>query len=103
MQRLVTFFLVILGWAVFREDNWTTAMTLLNRLLIPHSGAGLVAESTLVAALLVCAVFAHFAPALGEIKFKWSWAPAVCMVALFVVCLAEIVGREPSKFLYFQF
>jgi len=25
------------------------------------------------------------------------------MVALFVVCLAEIVGREPSKFLYFQF
>jgi alginate O-acetyltransferase complex protein AlgI len=103
VQRTFMFFLVILGWAVFREDNWATAMTLLNRMLVPQPGIGFVGESTLLFALFICAVFAHFTPDLRQMRFKWRWAPAVCMAALFVVCLAEITGREPSKFLYFQF
>jgi hypothetical protein len=95
--------LVVLGWSIFRADNWDMAMTLLNRLLIPHAGAGFIGEATLVCALLVCAAFAHFGPDTSEMKHSWKWVPALGMAAVFIVCLAEIVGREPSKFLYFQF
>jgi alginate O-acetyltransferase complex protein AlgI len=103
LQRSLTFLLVTLGWCVFRASDWTNARLLLNRLLIPHAGLAFAGEITLILALVVCALLAHFGPNAGEMKHEWRWAPALAMAALFVVCLAEVVGREPSKFLYFQF
>jgi hypothetical protein len=78
-------------------------MTVFNRLLIPRAGTGFVGEVTLVTFLLICAVFAHFEINFDGIKERWSWVPEAAMAVLFVVCLAEICGRAPSRFLYFQF
>jgi hypothetical protein len=103
-QRLLTFVLAVFGcWALFRATDWPTAMTIFNRLLIPRAGTGVVGEVTLVSFLLICALFAHFEINVNGMEGKWSWVPEAAMAVLFVVCLAEIVGREPSKFLYFQF
>jgi alginate O-acetyltransferase complex protein AlgI len=103
VQGPLTFVLAIFGWALFRATDWSSAMTILNRLLVPQTGTGLVGETTLVSFLLICALFAHIEINVNGIKEKWSWVPEAAMAVLFVICLAEIVGRTPSKFLYFQF
>jgi len=102
-QRLLTFVLAIFGWALFRATTWSAALTILNRMLVPQRGIGFPGETTLVIFLLICAVFAHFEFSMDRLGEKWAWAPDAAMAASFVICLAEIVGRTPSKFLYFQF
>jgi hypothetical protein len=78
-------------------------VTVLHRMLTPQRGIGFPGETTLVIFLLICGLFAHFEFNINAIRRKWFWVPDAAMAALFVVCLAEIVGRTPSKFLYFQF
>ncbi|HTF63524.1 MAG TPA: MBOAT family O-acyltransferase [Edaphobacter sp.] len=102
-QRGLMFTLVVLGWTVFRADSWVNAVTLLNRMLIPQSGVAVIGGATLVVMLAICALIAHLGANASELKHEWHPLPALAMTAVFVICIAKIVGGEPAKFLYFQF
>jgi alginate O-acetyltransferase complex protein AlgI len=103
LQRAFTFFLVILGWTLFRADNWGDALTLFNRMFVPHAGVMMTGAAALIIIIGICAVVAHTGPNTFEMDHEWSPVPAFAIAGLFVVCVARIIGGEPSKFLYFQF
>ena len=103
LQRVTMFFLVLIGWTIFRAPNLTTGVTLLGRLVIPHSGVGIVGSGVLIAMIVIAGVWAHFGPDTFEISHRWSPARALVLVLLFVSCLVRIYGAESSPFLYFQF
>lgn len=103
LQRTFMFVLTVVGWTLFRADTWTKALTLLNRMLIPQSGGRITGAATLIMALAVCSLLAHTGPNTSELKHEWRLAPTLAMTALFVVCVARLIGGEPTRFLYFQF
>jgi hypothetical protein len=72
-------------------------------MLVIHPGQLPAETTTLIIALLVCAAIAHFGPNAAELDHQWHPVPAIAMSVLLVVCVARMVGGEPSKFLYFQF
>jgi hypothetical protein len=72
-------------------------------MLVIHPGQMPVDAITLIVAVLICAGFAHWGPNTSELDHDWHPVPAIAMSVLFVVCVARMVGGEPSKFLYFQF
>ena len=99
----VTFLLVIVGWVLFRAENFTMASGLLRRMFFPSEGSMPVGWPFLSATLVVAAVLAHAAPNTFEISHNWKKAAVVLLALLFAACLAVIYGGHPSPFLYFQF
>ncbi len=102
-QRAGMFFLVIVGWTFFRAETFSHALALLGRMLVPHAGVEPAGAGLLLAALVVCAAFAHFGPNTFEIRHRWQPAPAWAMATLLIGCIIRIYGGEKSPFLYFQF
>ncbi|HWQ52573.1 MAG TPA: MBOAT family protein [Bryobacteraceae bacterium] len=103
LQRVGMFFLVIVGWTVFRAENMSHAFALLGRMLTPHTGIEPVGAPLLLAAVALCASFAHFGPNSFQMQHRWQPAAAWSLAALFVGCIIRIYGGEKSPFLYFQF
>lgn len=103
LQRVTMFFLVLVGWTIFRAPNLETGVALLGRLVIPHTGVEIVGSGVLIAMIGIAGLWAHFGPDTFEISHRWSPARALILVLLFVGCLVRIYGAESSPFLYFQF
>lgn len=98
-----TFLLVVVGWVLFRAQNFGMVNGLLRRMCFPTEGSMPVGWPFLTATVVVAAVFAHVGPNTFEISHNWGKAATVCLALLFAACLAVIYGGQQSPFLYFQF
>ena len=106
VQRVWTFFLVLIGWVFFRADDMTMATQILKKMFGFVAGPvarTIPAESGLIACLLIAALVAHFARNTFELKHDWHPAAAAGIVTLFLVSMLVITSGHPSPFLYFQF
>lgn len=103
LRRLAMFLLVVVGWVFFRADNLSSAFHLLGAMFSWKAGAAVACGPTLLLAIGVAAVIAHGAPNSWELSHRWRPAAVLGLAAVFVVCLFQIYGGQPSPFLYFQF
>jgi alginate O-acetyltransferase complex protein AlgI len=98
-----TFLLVVVGWVLFRAQNFGMASGLLHRMFVPTGGSTPTGWPLLTGAVVIAAVLAHVGPNTFEIPHEWGRAATVCLTLLFAACIAVIYGGDQSPFLYFQF
>jgi alginate O-acetyltransferase complex protein AlgI len=105
-QRGLTFFLVIIGWTLFRAPSLGSAGALFRRMLAPSglvAGEVMTGAAVLLVAVVIGAVLAHAGKNTFEMSHRWRPAAIGALTVLFVLCLARIYGSNNSPFLYFQF
>ena len=103
LQRTLTFFLIVIGWVFFRSDNFSAASTMLARMFTISAGVLFPGLVGLLAALVIAAAIAHFAPNSFELNHEWnSWTVAGLALG-YTVALLAIASGQQSPFLYFQF
>jgi len=100
---LVTMVFVLVGWVLFRSNNFATAWAILSSLTGSNGYSGALQGGT---TLVIAAVVSFFMPSAHEIKDRFALpypALAVGAAALVVFCLLEVGKGAPSNFIYFQF
>jgi alginate O-acetyltransferase complex protein AlgI len=103
VRRITTFFLVVIGWVLFRSTDFSMARGLLSAMFSVKTGVYLDAGVTLAGWLLFAGSLAHFGPNTFELRHKWGPVPAFACGLVLLVCIALIYGSQRSPFLYFQF
>jgi len=108
LAQLITFFLVVIGWVMFRSEDLAVAEQLYIHMFgLNGFGTGFymldkeqvrICLSYIVAGLALC----WFAPNTFEIKYPKSPYALIFVVALLGICLYNMYGVR-SPFLYFQF
>jgi alginate O-acetyltransferase complex protein AlgI len=98
----LTFFLVVIGWVLFRATSFTMALGLIRKMFLPTAGVRPV-RWLLLPALLLTALLAHFGPNTFELEHRWHPSIRPVLVILFALCLAVIYGGQQTPFLYYQF
>ena len=110
VRVLLTFFLVTVGWVIFRAETLPEAGRLLTVMFVPTAAQ---AGSTLLSAVIytrghflvmtVCAMLV-FQPVQG---FAWThrldWSRVLVPGSLFVFSLMTLFAQSFKSFLYFQF
>ena len=99
----LTFLLVVIGWVLFRSDNFGMALSMLRRMFGWHAGSVPTGWPVLVGVLMLAAGLAHFGRNTFELAHRWNGAIVLGIVLLFMACLVVIYGGRQSPFLYFQF
>ncbi len=110
------FILVLLGWVLFRIENWNDAFCYYERMF--DVGTFVVSRpNSLVYASLFVAVFISFSAALKPLKvladtlwyepnFKKTkpmvWL-SIFSILVFVLCVSRIAGNDFNPFIYFRF
>jgi len=103
LRRSTTFFLVVLGWVLFRSEDFVMARTWLTAMFTWTSGDLMPGAVGLAAVGVVAAYLAHVAPNVFEIKHDWRPLPALGITLAFALSVLMIFRGQPSPFLYFQF
>jgi alginate O-acetyltransferase complex protein AlgI len=98
-----TFFLVLLGWVVFRAQTLAMAGTMLKKMFTFEPGFTMTAGVGLVLMLMLAAWLSHVGPNSFELKHEWGTGATVTLMGLFLVSMVAMYGGQPSPFLYFQF
>lgn len=99
VQRLWTFFLVVVGWVTFRAPDMATALDVYGAMfldLVPTDHRGLLAglAAAVVATMLLRST--------AEMRFALSTRRALVVGALFVASAVALASND-SPFLYYQF
>jgi alginate O-acetyltransferase complex protein AlgI len=102
-RRPLTFLLVMLGWVLFRSDNFRMALLWLRQMFSWRPGLSLSGSGALLLSLVVAASVAHVAPNTFEIKHEWKPLAQLGWAAMLVACVFFIAAGQQSPFLYFQF
>ena len=104
-RQAMTFFLVVIGWTIFRADNLQMAAQWLSAMFSPARGLGgnLPGQLGLLLLLPIAGVLAHVCRNTFELKHGWSAPAGLGLTFLFVAALATITAGQQSPFLYFQF
>ncbi len=103
LRRAVTFALVVVGWVLFRSDDFSMASGLLRTMFSWKSGSALALSETLVALVILAGLLAHVGPNTFEMKHHWRALPACGFGILLLACMVFIYGGQQTPFLYFQF
>lgn len=103
LRRAVTFFLVMLGWVLFRAKDFALARDALHTMFVPTRGARFAEQTLLIGVIALAGAIAHLAPGTRDLSHAWRPAQAAGLALLFALCLLSIAGGAPSPFLYFQF
>jgi alginate O-acetyltransferase complex protein AlgI len=101
-----TFFLVVIGWVIFRADNLGMAENWFEKMFsfsAPENGWALPGLQGLVVSTILCGMIAHLGKNSFELKHRWNLASSCGLAALLGLSLFLITGGTPSPFLYFQF
>jgi alginate O-acetyltransferase complex protein AlgI len=102
VQRLLTFFLVVLGWVMFRAPTVAIAGHVYRALFAFGGIATLASVLPVLLALLAVIAFTMLAKPSSQIEFSFTPARAV-LVAVMLVAAILMVGSGSSPFLYYQF
>jgi len=103
LQRVGTFFLVVIGWVFFRSDNFSVAAAMLARMFTFSAGVLFPGLIGLLVVLAIAAAIAHFARNTFEMNHEWnSWTVAGLSLG-YTAALLAIASGQQSPFLYFQF
>jgi alginate O-acetyltransferase complex protein AlgI len=104
-RQFAMFFLVLLGWVLFRATDFNMAADLFAKMFTPARGAHVQGMVGYTAVLLLAGTWAMVGPNTQEIHA--DWAPtrrrSVALAFAFGACLAVMLGSGSSPFLYFQF
>jgi alginate O-acetyltransferase complex protein AlgI len=103
VRRCSMFLLVIVGWVFFRSESLSGAFHLLGAMFAWKEGAGVSCGPVLLLTIGVAAIIAHGTPNSWELSHRWGTVAALGIAGVFLVCLFQIYGGQPSPFLYFQF
>ncbi|WP_374028811.1 MBOAT family protein [Bdellovibrio bacteriovorus] len=108
IKRLITFFLVCVGWVFFRAASVSEAFVWLNKVFFLNSNLNwditlipLKHKDRFFLALAVALIAAFATKNTWERKFQPNLIRAIGLAILFVICLTYM--GEESPFLYFQF
>ncbi len=110
---IYTFFVVNIGWVLFRADDTLTGMRYVSRMLLPWRHGDLYIESWnymdhKTVFVFVCAVFGaglirKFTPSRIKSAWKNSIIEATCCICILLLSLASIASDTYNPFIYFQF
>jgi alginate O-acetyltransferase complex protein AlgI len=103
VRKATTFVFVVIGWTLFRSDDFSMASGLLKAMFSWKGGIHMDTWKTLAVFLVLAAALAHFAPNTFELRHRWRPMPAIGLAVLFLACIVFIYGGQPLPFLYFQF
>ena len=102
-----TFFLVTVGWVLFRSPTLTDAVTVLSRMLVPAPGGGLPAEvAAATCALLLALALGHAVGARVDLSALLDRMPYAVQGSLLAATLLFVQLLTPASgltFIYFQF
>jgi len=103
IQRILTFFFVIIGWIFFRSDNVPMALVLLEKMF--HLSINITISSEVARlfvwnGILLCAV--NLLPNTNSFKINKSAFAAILFAVLFVLSIIAI-NSQKIEFLYYQF
>lgn len=107
LQRVGTFFMVIIGWVFFRSADfhmakiWLTKMFTLPALDL-HWSALVAYSLTLFILLIVSTVIVQFLPNTFQINYQPKLKYAALLAAAFVACII-FLNYQQSVFIYYQF
>ena len=107
LQMGVTFFLVMLGWLLFRAPTMSVFARVFKGLVglngwgsaFPLNDAGLLNWG----GMLLCLVLVFASKNTWEIRWQPSKRLALGLAILFMICVATFLVNTSSPFLYFQF
>lgn len=102
-RRAITFFLVVIGWVLFRATDFTMAAFLLNRMFSYVPSPTITSAGTLLALLAAACALGHFGRNTHEMKHEWSVPMGSLWLVVFALCLLRLVTWSKTPFLYFQF
>ena len=100
LQILMTFFLVTMGWVLFRSPSFDDALQYYGSLFSGNSG---VIETFGITTVIIVGIITIIEPRYPHIFQKVSLKSAITCSLLFIASLIMIAGNESSPFLYFQF
>ncbi|MDA1292943.1 MAG: hypothetical protein O3A81_04145 [bacterium] len=100
LQILMTFFLVTMGWVLFRSETFEQALSFYSALFSKSAGT---IETFGITTIILVGLFTLLEPFFPDVLKKVSWRSAVVCSVLFATSLIMIAGNESSPFLYFQF
>lgn len=110
---IYTFFIVNLGWVMFRADNILTALRYIARMLLPwrYSDIGIntwnyLDNKTLFVfgcAVLGMGIIKKFVPEKFQKSWKNSVIEALYCICILLLCLASVASDTYNPFIYFQF
>ena len=110
-----TFFLVTLGWVLFRIEHVSTALQYLKHMFVNSSGNHFVEISTEHIFTLFLAVFFAFFCTIEKgrniqtkvyadvMSLKFSGVMAIVSIVLFILSLSYITASGFNPFIYFRF
>lgn len=101
--QVLTFLVVVIGWVLFRADNFEMAQAQVHAMLTWIPGVSIAQWPFLAGVVAVAAVFAHLGPNTFELRYQWRPRTSIAAAALFVLSIGVIYGGQQSPFLYFQF
>lgn len=108
MRVILTFFIVVIGWVIFRAENIELMMAWIHKLFVPHGPLTyrhFVARTRdrFAIACILATWIAFTQPNSTEIdnNDRWSSFKAICLSLLFFLSLLFLAKDSP--FLYFQF
>jgi D-alanyl-lipoteichoic acid acyltransferase DltB (MBOAT superfamily) len=104
LQRLGTFYLVVLGWVLFRAESMASALRVLRGMHAPQVASVFTYPATLSLALVLLGLVACHAISAAAERTEVQQRPALLWPVV-TACLAAAIALGPSghSFIYFQF
>ena len=113
LSMFYTFFIVNIGWVLFRADNTLIGVRFIARMMMPWRHQDIVIETwdymdnktifTFVCAVLGMGVIKCLIPESVKKIWKGSVIEAIYCVIVLILCLASIASDTYNPFIYFQF
>jgi alginate O-acetyltransferase complex protein AlgI len=112
---IITFFITMIGWVLFRSPDLSYAMIFLKKMFVPHGIFDWGTEGIKIWVILCIAILFSFWGALGKIenlqvkllggehKMPAVSAMFAASVVLFIVSLSAITSTGFNPFIYFRF
>ncbi len=109
---IYTFFVVNIGWVLFRADNTIMGLRYIARMFLPwrYQQSQIAAWNYMGAKtifILICAVFGmgfiKLLPTKIQLLWKGSIVESLYCVSILILCLASIASNTYNPFIYFQF
>ncbi len=113
VSAVYMFFVVNVGWVLFRADHTLTGLKYIARMLLPWKYHGAMVASwnymdlktvfIFVCGVLGMGLLKAVVPAKIKTAWKYSAVEAVYCVCILLLCLASVASDTYNPFIYFQF